>query len=96
MQIGGHQFFEGRSPALLDNLNQGKNEIKIESKSNNEKKPPLHSINQLALVLAPFFVLLEIMFFCGYRADLYKEVEKAIKKQRDEFENSNKNKKRQQ
>jgi len=44
-QFVGHGAFEGRAPALLDNLMQ-------------------------ALVMAPLFVLLEVLFVFGYRKDL--------------------------
>ncbi|KAI9677919.1 MAG: hypothetical protein M1829_002416 [Trizodia sp. TS-e1964] len=44
-QFVGHGIFEGRAPALLDNLVQ-------------------------ALFLAPFFVWMEVLFFCGYRPEL--------------------------
>ncbi|KAJ5899950.1 hypothetical protein N7495_004694 [Penicillium taxi] len=45
VQFIGHGIFEGRAPALLDNLVQ-------------------------ALLLAPLFVWMEILFFFGYRAEL--------------------------
>ncbi|KAL7749972.1 hypothetical protein RI367_004487 [Sorochytrium milnesiophthora] len=49
MQIGAHQVFEKRSPALLDSLHQ-------------------------ALLLAPLFVWLEVLFMFGYRKDLHKRI----------------------
>lgn len=59
VQFVGHGFFEGRAPALLDNLVQ-------------------------ALLLAPLFVWMEILFFFGYRPELrtrfHKNVEKEIAK----------------
>lgn len=58
-QFIGHGVYEGRAPALFDNLLQ-------------------------ALVLAPFFVFMELLFMLGYRPELQKRVnvavEKAIKK----------------
>lgn len=59
-QFVGHGVFEGRAPALLDNLAQ-------------------------ALLLAPFFVWLEILFWCGYRPALRDRVEKAVKVEVDKF-----------
>jgi len=60
-QFVGHGVFEGRAPALLDNLAQ-------------------------ALLLAPFFVWLEILFWCGYRPTLRDKVEKAVKVEVDKFQ----------
>ncbi|OXA46452.1 putative ferric transport system permease protein FbpB 1 [Folsomia candida] len=48
-QFIGHGAFEGRAPALLDNMMQ-------------------------AFVMAPLFVLLEVMFFFGYRKDFQKKM----------------------
>eukprot|EP01126_Amoeba_proteus_P006158 TRINITY_DN1213_c0_g2_i3.p1 TRINITY_DN1213_c0_g2~~TRINITY_DN1213_c0_g2_i3.p1 ORF type:complete len:197 (+),score=25.12 TRINITY_DN1213_c0_g2_i3:51-641(+) len=59
-QIIAHKFFEGRAPALLDNLLQ-------------------------AVVLAPYFVLLEIMFFFGYKPTLKKRVDQLVKKAKADF-----------
>jgi uncharacterized membrane protein YGL010W len=59
-QFVGHGVFEGRAPALLDNLAQ-------------------------ALLLAPFFVWLELLFWCGYRPALRDRVEKAVKVEVDKF-----------
>lgn len=55
-QFVGHGVFEGRAPALLDNLVQ-------------------------ALVLAPFFVFMELMFMLGYRPELRARVEKNVEKE---------------
>ncbi|CDK27213.1 unnamed protein product [Kuraishia capsulata CBS 1993] len=49
-QFYGHAVYEGRSPALFDNLIQ-------------------------ALVLAPYFVLFEVLFFFGFRKDLERAVD---------------------
>lgn len=55
-QFVGHGVYEGRAPALLDNLVQ-------------------------ALVLAPFFVFMEILFKFGYRPELQKRVNDAVEKE---------------
>lgn len=55
-QFIGHGVYEGRAPALLDNLLQ-------------------------ALVLAPFFVFMEALFFFGYRPELQKRVNEAVEKE---------------
>ena len=55
-QFVGHGVFEGRAPALLDNLLQ-------------------------ALVLAPFFVFMELLFMFGYRPELQKRVNDAVGKE---------------
>lgn len=59
-QFVGHGVFEGRAPALLDNLVQ-------------------------ALVMAPFFVFLEILFKFGYRPELQARVEKNVLQQIEKF-----------
>ncbi|KAH1570680.1 hypothetical protein KXX17_000781 [Aspergillus fumigatus] len=56
LQFVGHGVFEGRAPALLDNLVQ-------------------------ALLLAPLFVWLEILFFLGYRPELRARYEESVKKE---------------
>lgn len=68
LQFVGHGKFEGRAPALLDNLMQ-------------------------ALLLAPLFVWLEILFFFGYRRELQARVEKQVEKNIAQFkaEKANKN-----
>jgi len=55
-QFIGHGVYEGRAPALLDNLLQ-------------------------ALVLAPFFVFMELLFKAGYRPELQKRVNESIEKE---------------
>jgi len=59
-QFIGHGVFEGRAPALLDNLLQ-------------------------ALVLAPFFVFMEVLFKFGYRPELQKRVNEGIEKEIEKF-----------
>jgi uncharacterized membrane protein YGL010W len=65
-QFIGHGKFEGRAPALLDNLVQ-------------------------ALVLAPFFVWMEVLFKLGYRPELQARVEKAVQKEVEKYRNSRAN-----
>lgn len=62
-QFVGHGVFEGRAPALLDNLVQ-------------------------AILLAPFFVWMEILFMLGYRPELKSRIDKAIQKQVSDFKAS--------
>jgi 2-hydroxy fatty acid dioxygenase len=62
-QFLGHGVFEGRSPALLDNLVQ-------------------------ALVLAPFFVWMEVLFMLGYRPELKARVDKAVEKEIEKYKNA--------
>jgi uncharacterized membrane protein YGL010W len=59
-QFVGHGAYEGRAPALLDNLTQ-------------------------ALVLAPFFVFMELLFKFGYRPELQKRVNEAADKEIKKF-----------
>ncbi|KAL4902624.1 hypothetical protein BDW74DRAFT_158187 [Aspergillus multicolor] len=56
LQFVGHGAFEGRAPALLDNLVQ-------------------------ALLLAPLFVWMEILFFFGYRPELRARYEASVQKE---------------
>lgn len=60
LQFVGHGVFEGRAPALLDNLLQ-------------------------SLVLAPFFVFMELLFKVGYRPELQKRVNIAVEKEIAKF-----------
>jgi uncharacterized membrane protein YGL010W len=64
-QIYGHQVFEKRSPAFLDNIVQ-------------------------ALVMAPLFVLLEVLFPLGYKKELQEKVEKVALKNIEEFRKNQK------
>ncbi|KAJ6636139.1 2-hydroxy-palmitic acid dioxygenase mpo1, partial [Pseudolycoriella hygida] len=67
-QFVGHGVFEGRAPALFDNLVQ-------------------------AVVMAPLFVLLEVLFLLGYRKDFQKTIWKKVEKEIAKFKNqSNKTK----
>jgi uncharacterized membrane protein YGL010W len=65
-QFIGHGAFEGRAPALLDNLVQ-------------------------ALVLAPFFVWMEVLFRLGYRPELRARIDKEIEKEVEKFRRSKAN-----
>lgn len=56
MQFVGHGAFEGRAPALLDNLVQ-------------------------ALLLAPFFVWMEVLFMFGYRPELKKRLDVQVERE---------------
>ncbi|KAL2862037.1 hypothetical protein BJX68DRAFT_223729 [Aspergillus pseudodeflectus] len=56
LQFIGHGAFEGRAPALLDNLVQ-------------------------ALLLAPLFVWMEILFFFGYRPELKARYDASVEKE---------------
>ena len=62
-QFIGHGIFEGRAPALLDNLAQ-------------------------ALVLAPFFVWMEILFSIGYRPELKSRMDSAVEKEVERYRKS--------
>ncbi len=62
-QFIGHGVFEGRAPALLDNLVQ-------------------------ALILAPFFVWMEILFAIGYRPELKLRVDRAVEKEVEKYRKS--------
>ena len=62
-QFIGHGVFEGRAPALLDNLVQ-------------------------ALVLAPFFVWMEILFSIGYRPELKSRIDRAVEEEVEKYRKS--------
>lgn len=66
-QIFGHQVFEKRAPAFLDNILQ-------------------------ALVMAPLFVVLEVFFLFGYKAELHKRVDAIAQANIAEFKASKKTK----
>lgn len=75
-QFVGHGLAEKRAPALLDNLLGGKTLILI--------TPPVVDVllfAHLAIVLAPFFVHLEILFGLGYRPAMHKRINNAIGKE---------------
>ncbi|MCJ1434712.1 hypothetical protein MMC27_004081 [Xylographa pallens] len=62
-QFIGHGVFEGRKPALLDNLVQ-------------------------AILLAPFFVWMETLFYFGYRPELKNRLDKATEVEVEKFKKS--------
>lgn len=64
----GHGVYEGRKPALLDNLVD-------------------------ALFSAPYFVMLEVLFYLGFFPELKKAVDAEVKVKRQTFNVSNKIKK---
>ena len=70
-QFLGHGLAEGRAPALLDNLLGGNallSHLWI-----------VHVAHLLsAVVLAPFFVHLEILYGLGYRPEMHKRINNAI------------------
>ena len=55
-----HGIFEGRAPALLDNLVQ-------------------------AILLAPLFVWLEVLFAFGYRPELKSRLDESVEKEIEKF-----------
>ncbi|KAL4925473.1 2-hydroxy-palmitic acid dioxygenase MPO1 [Aspergillus undulatus] len=65
LQFVGHGVYEGRAPALLDNLVQ-------------------------ALLLAPLFVWMEILFFFGYRPELKARYDANVQKKIAEFKQQQK------
>lgn len=74
-QFLGHGFAEGRAPALLDNLLGGKETPRTWILS------PYVVPFLSAVVLAPFFVHLEILFALGYRPTMHKRINNAIGKE---------------
>ena len=70
-QLIGHGFAEGRAPAFLDNLLGGGSLLILFDPLNIQ-------FFFLAVVLAPFFVHLEILFALGFRPEMHKRVNNAI------------------
>jgi 2-hydroxy fatty acid dioxygenase len=73
-QFLGHGLAEKRAPALVDNLFAGQSQFHI---------LVLFAVHWLelmcqAVVLAPFFVHLEILFSLGYNPGLHKQVQNGI------------------
>jgi len=62
-QFIGHGVYEGRAPALLDNLVQ-------------------------AIILAPFFVWMEMLFYFGYRPELKGRLHKAVEVEVEKYRKS--------
>lgn len=75
-QFVGHGLAEKRAPALLDNLLGGKT-IPDSPSAVIDVLP----FAPLAVVLAPFFVHLEILFGLGYRPAMHKRINNAIGKE---------------
>jgi hypothetical protein len=75
-QFVGHGLAEKRAPALLDNLLGGKN-----IPDNPSPVVDVLPFALLAVVLAPFFVHLEILFGLGYRPAMHKRINNAIGKE---------------
>jgi 2-hydroxy fatty acid dioxygenase len=69
-QFLGHGLAEKRAPALVDNVIGGTSEHVSSSTISN----PL----TIAIVLAPFFVHLEILFKLGYRPAMHKRINNKI------------------
>lgn len=75
-QFAGHGFAEGRAPALLDNLVGGTSSPLSPHLTSpyTLSNPNLTAPIQIALVLAPFFVHLEILFPLGFKPELHKQI----------------------
>lgn len=69
-QFIGHGFAEGRSPALLDNLIGGR------TCPTNQKRYSDDRV--LAIVLAPFFVHLEVLFKLGYKPAMFRQLQNDV------------------
>lgn len=79
-QFYGHGVHERRAPALLDNLLGGR----LSSYHYGlirDHSSPTDTILRAALVLAPFFVHLELLFEIGYYPTLYKQVTNGVGKE---------------
>ncbi len=73
-QFVGHGFAEKRAPALLDNILGGKFLLSASITARIEHPP-------LAVVLAPFFVHLEVLYKLGYKPELHKRISNEIGKE---------------
>lgn len=71
-QFMGHGLAEHRAPALLDNLLGGSCNMLFSAAVH---RPDAITV---AIVLAPFFVHLEILFQLGYRPDFHKQLNNDI------------------
>lgn len=71
-QFIGHGVAEKRAPALLDNIAGGESFYLYVSS---------FMTGSTALVLAPFFVHLEILFALGYRPEMYKQLTNDVGKE---------------
>lgn len=72
-QFLGHGLAEKRAPALLDNLLGGEL-LRLSTFISSQPIP-------LAVVLAPFFVHLEILFGVGYRPEFHRHIKNEIGKE---------------
>jgi uncharacterized membrane protein YGL010W len=72
-QFLGHGLAERRAPALLDNILGGRSPIPHQS-----MRIFYYYSSFSALVLAPFFVHLELLFMLGYRPSLHKQLQNDI------------------
>lgn len=86
-QFLGHGLAEKRAPALLNNLLGGTSPSPIPSPFMPIplRPPPRRHVKLIcllgrraALVLAPFFVHLEILFGLGYRPELHKDIQNGV------------------
>lgn len=74
-QFLGHGLAEKRAPALLDNLVGGRL-VLLSSCSMS-----LSMFTFAAVVLAPFFVHLELLFGLGYKPELHKRIQNDVGKE---------------
>lgn len=88
-QFFSHAFAEKRAPALLDNLIGGKDQSSSSPLPWGFPSIPRTCADRscasvpfclgcLAVVLAPFFVHLEILFKLGYKPELHHEIKRQI------------------
>ena len=93
-QFYGHGVHEGRSPALLDNLwraSRGRGgESARQPRKTHHHLTPLFFFRSTAeaLVMAPFFVLMETLMHIGLLADFKREVDPIIAKAIADFRKS--------
>lgn len=73
LQFLGHGLAERRAPALLDNLLGGAYETSLPFYGCTD-----HSTFHAAVVLAPFFAHLEILFGLGYRPQLHHDLKNSV------------------
>lgn len=78
-QFVGHGFAEKRAPALLDNLIGGL--FSLTPNINLISSCPYSPSSNAAVVLAPFFVHLEVLFMLGYWPELHKQLTNDVGKE---------------
>ncbi len=82
-QVGiGHGYFEGNRKELLSLLTTLSND-------DSGRKPALID-STFQVFVAPFFLVLEVLFFFGYRKDLYTKVQSNIEKRIEEWKRQKK------